>query len=626
MKKIAYITIIAASLLSFSCSRERMTKININPSIVDRPELSYLFSDALSNIQAQSYAEWFYDNAQYILPWTQVTVGNSGGSNGSNFNQMGAQGDRFKVFYDQIGGPLARIRNIVDNDLNGVEQASFQNIKALTYIVHIYHGIKVTDVMGSIPYSESLQAFYTNPPMFTPKYDTQKELLKEWDSELEASIKTLSNPVMYNGAEVGQVKLSAQQDFIYGGNNTLWVKLANTLRLKIAVRLLNTDQAEAFAIAESVVANGQLMNTLADEFYWYGGEQFYNFGNSIWHGVGSRNFINYLRTHRDPRLRFAFQKNDFNSMVMQGFLDQGVDIPSYILSEAIIDNTGATPKFMGWQGDGEPWVRYHGAPVTIKGEIPAAVENEYFTTSKFQLTIGSTVRTFSPISFFSRNMVQPDEWYTFPNVTVISDQYKPDGNYPYRTTLVSAAETQFYLAELKLKGANIPVDVPTLFRNGVTLSVESLNRNAKDLNIPEYNEPYDKVYGKAIKLESSEIPYLLSQPAYQLTGDTQSDLEKVYINLIVDRILTPTEVYVTARRSGVPKNSSDLWTRDNFSANPFPIPRRFVAIEPLKSNINYTNTIKAFSDQGFTVGTNDPSLLNTQRLWYDNGAPDFGNN
>lgn len=623
MKNNIYI-LLCAVIIGISCSRERMTEINIDPSTVDTPELSYLFSDALSSLQEGSYTEWFYDNTQYILPWMQLTVGTSGNPNGSTFNQMGAQGGRYSAFYNNVGGPLARIRNIIDSEMSEYEQASYQNLDAMTYILQIYYGLRVTDISGSMPYTEAWQGFYTNPPMLTPVFNTQEELLTLWDDELEEAIYMLTSPTEVDGSDVEMVTISAQQDFVYGGVLDSWIKLANSIRLRIAVRLYNSNPAAAIDIAEAVSSDGRIMSSLDDEFYWYAGEEFYNFGDAIWHGVGAKNYIDFLRNNRDPRLRFLFQKNDFNSMVMQGFLDQGVTIPSYILSEAIIDESGDTPKFKGWQGDGEPWVRYQGAPVTVKGEISAATENDYFTTTKFQLYIGSSNRTFYPTSFVLANIIQPNLTFTYPNVTVISDQYIPNGQYPFRTALVSAAETQLYLAEFKLLGANITGDANTLFQNGVTLSVESLNRTASDLNVPYYSEPYDKDYGVATQLQSDEISTLLSNENYTLSGDTDSDLEKVYINLIVDRTLNPTEVYVTCRRSGVPYTNSSLWAKESFSVNSFPIPRRFVVTEPSKASINYENNLDAYIEEGFTMGTNDPATLNAERLWYDKSSPDLG--
>lgn len=622
MKKIFLIASLSLSIIG--CNKDKMVEVNIDPSNVTTPEVKYLFTDALYNLQSESYTEWFYDYSQYILPWTQITVGNNGNSNSATLNQMGATSKRFSVFYDQVGGPIARLRNIIDTQFSATAQASHAYLKAITYPIHIYFGLKVTDLTGSMPYSESLKAFYTTPPLLTPKWDNQEQLLLEWDGQLKDAIAVLSSPVMVNGVAVEQVSIGTQQDLIYSGRIDRWIKFANSLRLKIAVRLIDVDPTSANSIAAEVSNDGRLMNTIEDDFYWYGGSQFFNFEDGISHGVGSKNFIDLLRNNGDPRLRFAFNKNDFNSMVVQGFLDAGVELPSYIKSAANIATVGGKPTFIGWNAPGEPWVRYQGAPNTISGEITASVDNDYFQTSKFQLTIGSATRTFYPTSFFNANIVQPNKWFTYPDVAIISNQYKPNGNFPYRVVYVSAAETQLYLAEFKLRGANISASASDLFAAGVRLSVESMNRTARDLNIPYYNEPYDISYGKAIKLQAGEIDALLQTEAYRLTGDVSRDLEKVQINLIIDHLLTPTDVYVTARRTGLPHTSSTLWPRESFSSNLYPIPRRFIVTEPSRANINYNNTVSAYGEQGFTMSTNLPATLESERIWYDKKSPAWG--
>lgn len=622
MKKVIYI-LLSVSFLFTACSREKMADINIDPTVVETPDIKYLFTNALYNLESYAYGEWFYDNSQYILPWMQITVGNNGSANSSTMNQMGSTGSRYSIFYNIVGEPLVRIRHLIDQQA-GASAASYRYIRALTYFVHIYCGLKVTDVQGAMPYKEALQAFYTDPPLLAPVFDTQQDLLATWDNELKENIRILSEPVTVDGKPITQVDLGERQDLIYGGDISKWIKLANTLRLKIAVRLYQADPQNAVRIAEEVAADGRLMSSIDDDFYWYGGEQFYNFGEGIWHGVAAKNLVDFLRKNKDPRLRFAFSKNDFNSMVVQGYLDQGVEIPDYILQDAVIVQENGKSVFKGWQGDGEPWVRYHGAPVTISGELSTEINNKYFEESKFQLTVGESKRTLRPVSFFNKSMVQPNQTITYPGVSEISDQYRPNGSYAYREVLVSAAETQFYLAEFKLLGANIPQDAATWFKNGVALSVESMDRVARDLNIPYYNEPYDKQYGKAIRLLPDEISDLLARPDYTLTGNVQEDLEKVYINLILDRLLTPTEIYVTARRSGVPATNSHLWAREPFSSYSFSIPRRFVINEPAKSDINYNNKVNAYNEKGFTMNTNVPSVLENQRIWYDKNAPDWG--
>ena len=54
------------------------------------------------------------------------------------------------------------------------------------------------------------------------------------------------------------------------------------------------------------------------------------------------------------------------------------------------------------------------------------------------------------------------------------------------------------------------------------------------------------------------------------------------------------------------------------------MPRRFVVRTPTEDNSNYENYKNAYQEQGFTTGSNDPQILNTERLWFDKSDPNYG--
>ena len=86
----------------------------------------------------------------------------------------------------------------------------------------------------------------------------------------------------------------------------------------------------------------------------------------------------------------------------------------------------------------------------------------------------------------------------------------------------------------------------------------------------------------------------------------------------------PLEQFVTVRRSGVPKMGSTLipWVKLTENTN---IPRRFYITEPKDFDKMKPFIIAAAKEQGFTFSDGqNPSLLNTERVWYDKGAPNFG--
>lgn len=79
------------------------------------------------------------------------------------------------------------------------------------------------------------------------------------------------------------------------------------------------------------------------------------------------------------------------------------------------------------------------------------------------------------------------------------------------------------------------------------------------------------------------------------------------------------------RRSGVPVKNSTLLPYEDFNKDGsyYPIPRRcpFFAGSPTDQMYHLYN--QSLKDQGFTIGY-DGNQLNTERLWYDKGAPNFG--
>ena len=148
--------------------------------------------------------------------------------------------------------------------------------------------------------------------------------------------------------------------------------------------------------------------------------------------------------NRDPRLRFIFEKIGFNAEVVQAFLDAGKALPPYVAQYANVD---ANKKFTGWKSPGEPWVRYHGAPVSPDAKQDPA-NNIYFNQSELnKISVGSVQKTYASTSVYSEKMVRTTYDYAYPT--------KPGGrvielkdNDPGMNVLLgSSAETNLFLAE-----------------------------------------------------------------------------------------------------------------------------------------------------------------------------------
>lgn len=292
-------------------------------------------------------------------------------------------------------------------------------------------------------------------------------------------------------------------------------------------------------------------------------------------------------------------------------------------------NSDGKYEFKGWKAPGEPWVRYYGLPTAWDAAVNTAEYGDWFNWDINCRYDDS--HTYRPFSMFNEEMLRGRITYTIPVVPggpVIQDKREM----PWYGRYMSTSEVNLYLAEFKLLGANLPLSADEYYKKGVRASVEEYDRLANLNQIPYYGEYYAKgssmeydPFEEVIDLKDGELDEMMSHKDYQLTGDNAKDLEKIYIQQTLNFMLSPIDVYVTGRRSGVPMIGSSVLPREDYATFGKPvtkIPRRMAFSAPNPTDLMFENTQKAYEQQGFTVGSGD--ILNSERLWQDQGAPQWG--
>ena len=614
MKNIFYGIFVLSVLFVTSCSREDFADINSNPSVLEEPDLRFSITKSIEQMYSNDYTVWFYNNFDYVYPWSQVATANPNGGNSEAFVEMGPAGGQ--SIYGGIIPNTLDIRDRIDK-MEDEDKAVRQAMSAMTFPIQIQTAITMTDNTGSMVYTEAGLAPYTSPPNITPVYDNQELLFNTWLSELDGAIAGLMAD--------GQLDLG-DQDLIYQGDYVKWAKFCNLLKLKIAARLVNKDRARALAIAEEVATSpAGYMDDLSDDFIYNRGSLYRGTGNGNQPGMGAKNLIDFMIENKDPRIGVLFEKNHFNGEVVQAFIDAGKDLPPYVEQYVVLDGNG---DFQGWSGPGEPWVRFHGVPLSPDAVFEA--DNDiYFNQGELnKISLNGAEKTYRSTSRFEERVTRTGYAYTYPT--------KPGGrllelrdNYPPLSVILgSSAETNLYLAEFKLLGAALPNSAQDYFNRGVELSVLRLDNMAASHRFPYYDS--DPVYeddamaaAGSTKLKAGQIEDLLAQPAYDLSSD---GLEKVYIQQYINFAASPADLWATTRRSGIPKTNSTVLPRDQFLAggSELTVPRRFEIGTPTEESKNYQNEIDAINEQGFTTGTNDPMILNSERIWFDIGNPNYG--
>lgn len=648
-KNIFIISLIAlSSLLATGCVKE-FAELNKSKTAVTTPDASRLFYEAVVKFEPQGYLEWYY-NAPMMYRWTQWGVP-TGGYNAS-FTTTTETGDKGSKSMDVLRY-VNEIKAYLDGQSDSDKALNMPYYYA-TRVLAIYLGIFDTDVYGSRPYSEAALFKFGGP--LTPKYDTQEELFDTWLKELDECIA---------GFTADGAVISSSQDVIYKGSLSKWAKFANSLKLRIAVRLLNQDKAKAMSIANAVVSApcGYISNM--DEAVLFNkattsnnNDIVYHWNNEFMGGIGANgSVVDYMVDNLDPRVRFFYTKNQWSSKIIQAYYDRGKAIPDFIEEdvEYTVDENGKK-TFKEFKAPGEPWVRYHGLPADFEAGMQNTPNyNEWmFDPGHFQIyqwekdedgdpIVGKEStkgqKSYRPWSYFNLMLVtgrtyQPNSFFaTTPDeVHSITSESRP-----WYGLYMGSGEVNLYLAEFALYNGGMlgGKSAEAYYEAGLINSVKEYDKLCKLNKVMYYGTTYgyddkdvaiDLVVDEK-KPEKDEITVMLAQDGYKLTGSNTEKLEKVMLQELINFTMNPNESYVTARRSGYPKIGSKLIPRINFEQVPVTeIPRRFDTGIPVNTDIMYDIITKAYQDQGFTTtarGENGP-ILHNERVWYDKGAPEWG--
>ncbi len=612
-------------LLTTGC-RDEFADINTNPSQISKADPSFLFTRGILEFEPSGYLLWYY-NAPMTMQWSQMATPTAGFL--PNFVQTTANGDQG---YKYIA-VLKYVRDIENyrSNLNEEESRKYAGYAAALDVLAAYIGVFDSDMFGYLPFQEACRAAYGGT--LTPAYDSVETLYELWLSQLDQAISVFNNP--------SNLLMTATQDIVYGGSWSKWAKLANSVKLRIAARLINIDKNKALQIAASVAsAPSGYIDSLEDAFLFNkaisasgdNNDFVYHWSNGFLDAMaGSQRVIDFMVENQDPRVRFCYQKNSYNSKVIQSFYDKGKAIPHYIEEKVNYTESEGKKTFVSWKEPGEPWVRYYGIPVELNASSNQAQYGDWFDSPRFQNTDmqGNNLTSYTPYSRFQQQMVIGRYYnFTLPKAPGQPVTQTTDPR-PWYGLYLGAGEVNLYLAEFKLLGANIPGDAATYYNKGVINSIEEYNSLAKKNKIAYYerNYGYDEL-DAPIELKAGEIDAMFTNEDYQLTGTSEEKIEKVYLQQLLNFTLYPNEQFVTARRSGLPKFGSKFLPREKYPSVPeTSIPRRFDTGTPSKTDLMYQNYIDAYSKQGFTIsspGGSNTSILNTERVWSDKNNPQFG--
>ncbi len=501
MRQSKYITIItmACALFFASCSDEYMENMNTDPS-----KAATIDPNAqLTTAQLQTYGDLsmmeIYRNYHYAF--TQQLMGcwnttNYGGRHTLDNNEMSRI---WTSFYTQS------LKNIIDAQYRTAEDAEKVNINSVLRIYRVYLMSIITDTYGDAPFSEAGLGFLEGK--FNPKYDKQEDIYNAFFLELEDAVN-----------KIDPTKDKVTGDLIYAGDVTKWQQLANSLRLRFAMRISNVIPTKAQTEFENALAaNGGVITDASSDAlikymtiaFSFGQEAYSDYrGNSLSQllfGNDPANnpsylcstFFNQLYNSGDPRT-FKISRCYYDGLMSATSPDNRVDITQEMIEKGI-DFSPRDPGAYSW----EPW------PTGYDSDICAelAVNNPSVTATM--------AREVEPK--LANNFLKSDN----PGVVMTS------------------AEVKFLMAEATVKKWNVGSALAEdLYKQGVRAAMDFLTDN----------------YGCTATTDAEFDAFIQDKGAFGHTDNQK--LEAINTQAWILHFTNPAECWANVRRSGYPKLKS----------------------------------------------------------------------
>jgi len=254
-KTIIYGLLIICFAMLFSACTKDFEKLNTDKtkiSTIDNASLEYVFSAAQyggtfgQGGPFQLFEALYADLQCQYFATTQKNFGSDRNQMVGNWLNGG-----WNHFY---GTANAQLSVVLENTKPGGKlEDPIKN--AIATIWKVYMFLPVTDYWGAVPYS---QAGNGKDEVL---YDSQEDIYNDFFKILRESTGVLA---AYSGTN----KYFQKGDLIYGGDVKKWLKLGNSLRLRVAMRLSAKKPGLAKTEAEAAVAApGGLITNNADNAY-----------------------------------------------------------------------------------------------------------------------------------------------------------------------------------------------------------------------------------------------------------------------------------------------------------------------------------------------------------------------
>jgi Starch-binding associating with outer membrane len=539
MKKISKIILIflcALGLFLTNACTKKYETLNTDPRLVtaDLANVGYM----LTNVEMSGIVEsGSYGNGTY-----GAYCGMDVRSDDNPFTNAAAPGEWDFQYTSQLNN-LSNIIQLIEAKPN---KADLVNEEAIARILKAWDVSLLTDTYGDVPYSQSCLPI--DKVVLSPKYDTQQSIYLDLFKELtEAAAQLDDTKDSYGSA-----------DLVYGGDTGKWRKLANSLRLRLALRVSYVDPALATQQLSDLTEAG-LLATLDDDAF-------------------VKNNTDYP-DHLNPR---------YYRIINYGTVQESVQAHKVLIDILRNDGINEDPR-IGIYADT--------ITATFKGGVSA---NGYpFPNIDYrgQPTLGNVTEEYKYPWGFNTTSQLSDLW----RVPVVAP------------AIMKCSEVYFSLAEAQLRGllpAGFNTDPNYYYQKGIDAGIDWAKwfYNLVAPQIPDLMKNYlhyENHYGvigaqwtdadvskylafKAIK--DAAITAFKATPVYTLSGSTEGKLEMIINQKLIALYPDEFQGWCEYRRTGYPQQGLSPDVNSELKGK---VPRRekYPISEQTTNSANYNDAL-----------------------------------
>lgn len=544
-----------------ACSDEHMAEVNTDDSKSAVINPNSLLTTGL----LQTYGDFNLMDTyrSYITGFTQHFAG---GWNVTNYaGSVNYKDDQSALLWDRYY--TVAIKHIVQ----GIYKTQDRPVlNAMLRIHRVYILDIITDTYGDVPCAEAGLGYLEGKS--TPKYDKQEAIYEFFFKELEECVKQLDEEDLKVTGDVTSLD----------GNAKAWQRYANSLRMRLAMRISDVKPELAKEEFEKAYNDSHGFIATKDEnayvkytnnnFTLYDGARDFDFRvnalGEILYGQDAESptficstFFNIMNDSNDPRLyRICRHYLNTKRSNVQPDRVENHDLTDDVVEYLKSTNTSEAPCNPGaaWYNN---WISAPG-----KDALPAL--------AKFDA------------SYTGNNY---DARMMRPALNIDFEMPETPG------ILITSAEVNFLLAEAKTKGWNVAKTAEEYYEQGVRESMEMLN----DYYL---NKDYDKL------ITEDEINAFIAANKLSATNPKETINTQAWIL----HMMNPSEAWANMRRSDYPviQDRTKLAKFDGFPYGPdLHTPTRLKYPE-LEAQYNADNYKEAIQNLGGTDNWH-------KRMWWD---------